>query len=296
MAENENGTAEASAEKAYAEALEAIAPVKSVPADVPAALPEKPVVDPVAAAMVIPSVKPKVARKPAPTAKAIPVTKPVAKPIAKPALKTAIQPTAKPSVKVAKKVAKVTTPAKPILKKLPVAAPAIAPAAPVTMKKFTTPTKAAFAKTKDNTMTIKTKITEGLETVMGEAQGKAKEAFEKSSAFLGDYAAFAKGNVEAVVESGKILAEGLQDMGTNLVAEGRSTFETVSADIKDMAAAKSPTDLIQLQSDMFRKSFDSAVAYGSKNTEAMLKIASDAIAPISSRVSLAVEKMRQVAA
>ena len=281
MAENENGTAEASAEKAYAEALEAIAPAKSVP---------------VAAAMVIPSVKPKVARKPAPTAKAIPVTKPVAKPIAKPALKTAIQPTAKPSVKVAKKVAKVTKPAKPILKKLPVAAPAIAPAAPVTMKKSTTPTKAAFAKTKDNTMTIKTKITEGLETVMGEAQSKAKEAFEKSSAFLGDYAAFAKGNVEAVVESGKILAEGLQDMGTNLVAEGRSTFETVSADIKDMAAAKSPTDLIQLQSDMFRKSFDSAVAYGSKNTEAMLKIASDAIAPISSRVSLAVEKMRQVAA
>jgi len=281
MAENENGTAEASAEKAYAEALEAIAPAKSVP---------------VAAAMVIPSVKPKVARKPAPTAKAIPVTKPVAKPIAKPALKTAIQPTAKPSVKVAKKVAKVTKPAKRILKKLPVAAPAIAPAAPVTMKKFTTPTKAAFAKTKDNTMTIKTKITEGLETVMGEAQSKAKEAFEKSSAFLGDYAAFAKGNVEAVVESGKILAEGLQDMGTNLVAEGRSTFETVSADIKDMAAAKSPTDLIQLQSDMFRKSFDSAVAYGSKNTEAMLKIASDAIAPISSRVSLAVEKVRQVAA
>ncbi len=43
--------------------------------------------------------------------------------------------------------------------------------------------------------------------------------------------------------------------------------------MKEMAAAKSPTDLIQLQSDMFRKSFDSAVAYGSKNTEAMLKIA-----------------------
>ncbi len=62
-----------------------------------------------------------------------------------------------------------------------------------------------------------------------------------------------------------------------------------------LAAAKSPTDLIQLQSEMFRKSFDSAVAYGSKNTEAMLKIASDAFAPLSSRVTLAVEKVRSAA-
>ena len=83
---------------------------------------------------------------------------------------------------------------------------------------------------------------------------------------------------------------------TNFVAESRSVFESVSADVKEMAAAKSPTDLIQLQSEMFRKSFDSAVAYGSKNTEAMIKIASDAMAPISGRVSLAVEKVRSVAA
>ena len=308
MAESENGKAEASAEKAYAKALETIPPAKMAnvaelgvtaqePEAKPAVAPEKPVADPVAAAMVIPSVKPKVAGKPAPAVKAVPMAKPVAKavakPAAKPAVKKAIKPAAKPVAKLVKKVAK---PVKTTPKKIPAAAPAIAPAAAATFKKSTTPTQTAFAKTKDTTMTIKTKITEGLETVMSEAQTKAKEAFEKSSAFLGDYAVFAKGNVEAVVESGKILAEGLQDMGTNLVAEGRSTFETVSADIKDMAAAKLPTDLIQLQSDMFRKSFDSAVAYGSKNTEAMLKIASDAIAPISSRVSLAVEKVRQVAA
>ncbi len=157
-------------------------------------------------------------------------------------------------------------------------------------------TSTAIAKAKDTTMTMKTKITDGFETMITEAQAKAKDAFEKSSAMLGDYAEFTKGNVEAVVESGKVLTEGLQDMGTNFVAESRSLFESVSADVKGMAAAKSPTDLIQLQSEMFRKGFDDAVAYGSKNTEAMIKIASDAIAPISSRVSLAVEKVRSAAA
>jgi len=157
-------------------------------------------------------------------------------------------------------------------------------------------TSTAIAKAKDTTTTMKTKITDGFETMITEAQAKAKDAFEKSSAMLGDYAEFTKGNVEAVVESGKVLTEGLQDMGTNFVAESRSLFESVSADVKGMAAAKSPTDLIQLQSEMFRKGFDDAVAYGSKNTEAMIKIASDAIAPISSRVSLAVEKVRSAAA
>lgn len=224
--------------------------------DTPVTEPAAAPVEPVAQAMAIPSVKPKAARKP------VTLAKPAAKPVVAKAAKAAAR---KPRV------------ASPATKPIP------------------SPTKPASAKTKDKTMTIKTKITEGFDSVIGDAQAKAKEAFEKSTAVLGDYAEFAKGNVEAVVESGKILAEGLQDMGTNLVAEGRSTFETVSSDIKNMAAAKSPTDLIQLQSEMFRKSFDSAVAYGSKNTEAMLKIASDAIAPISSRVSIAVEKVRQSA-
>ena len=263
MAESQNGKAEASAEKAYAEAAQSIAPAKE---------------EPVATAVAIPSVKPKAARKTAAKAKAV-AKKSAAPAKAKP--KAVSKVAAKPVSKPAKKVAK----------------PKVA-AAPVTAPKFKLPvsTTTAIAKAKDTTMTMKTKITEGFESMMSEAQAKAKEAFEKSSTMLGDYAEFAKGNVEAVVESGKVLTEGLQDMGTNFVAESRSMFETVSADVKEMAAAKSPTDLIQLQSEMFRKSFDSAVAYGSKNTEAMLKIASDAMAPISGRMTLAVEKVRSVAA
>lgn len=149
--------------------------------------------------------------------------------------------------------------------------------------------------TKEPVMIKNAKIADGLSTMMNDAQAKAQEAYEKSTAFFGDYAEFAKGNVEAVVESGKILAEGLQDMGTNLIAESRSAFEAVSADIKGMAAAKSPTDLLQAQSDLVRKNFDTAVAYGSKNTEAVLKLASEILAPISGRVSVAVEKVRQSA-
>lgn len=288
MSDDGKVKADESAEKAYAEASERIEPIKAEPVKPspvearievkPGAAPAKAAPVPVATEsrlMAIPSVKPKAAAKPAakpaPKAKATPKAK--AKPVAK------VIPIAKPKAKPAAKATPI-----PVAKK------------PAVTKKTETPSNPPITKTKETTMSMKDKVTGGLESVMHEAQTKAKEAFEKSSAMFGDYAEFAKGNAEAMVESGKILAEGLQDMSTNLVAEGRTAFETVSADLKQMAAAKSPTDLIQLQSEMVRKSFDSAVAYGSKNTEAMLKIASEAMAPISSRVTLAVDKVRQAAA
>lgn len=136
----------------------------------------------------------------------------------------------------------------------------------------------------------------GFQDTVTEAQAKAKAAFEKSSVAFGEAGDFAKGNVEAVLESSKIFAEGLQGFGSELVAESRSAFETFTGDIKELAAAKSPTDFFKLQGDILRKNFDSAVAYGSKNSEAALKLFSDTIAPISGRVSVAVEKARQVAA
>ena len=57
-------------------------------------------------------------------------------------------------------------------------------------------------------------------------------------------------------------------------------------------AVKSPTDFFQLQSALLRKNFDKAVAMSTKNTEAMLKLANDASQPLSSRMSLAMEKIK----
>lgn len=134
----------------------------------------------------------------------------------------------------------------------------------------------------------------GLQTAMTDAQLKAKAAFEKSTSVLGEVTEFTKGNVEAYVESGKIFAEGVQSIGSELVSEGRTAFEAMTGDIKELAAAKSPTDFFKIQSDMVRKNFDSAVAHSSKNSEAFLKLFSDSFAPISGRMSVAMEKARSV--
>lgn len=140
-----------------------------------------------------------------------------------------------------------------------------------------------------------TEMTETIQTAMKDAAEKAKAALEKSQAAMGDMGTFTKGNMEAVVESSKILATGLQEMSKSYVAETKSVVETMTAEIKDLASVKSPTEFFEKQNAMMRKQFDAVVAASSKNSEAMLKLASEAFQPISNRVSLAVEKMKQAA-
>ncbi len=222
----------------------------------------------------------------APKAEAPKAAAPVKAPAAKAAPAAAKAPAVKQAAATkapAKKIAaKKTAPRKTVK------APAIkaAKAVPVTKLKDT-----IMAKTKTVTEDFTAKVQE----TVAEAQERAKAAFEKGQALFGDAGEFTKGNVEAVVESGKILAAGLQNLGKDYVAEGKTAFETVQADIKELAAVKSPADFFKLQGEIMRRNFDAAVASGSKHSEAVLKLTNDAFAPVSTRVSLAIEKVKKAA-
>lgn len=189
--------------------------------------------------------------------------------------------------------------AKPIKAK-PIKAGAAKPARTVKTSP-TTPSQAAtgsspLPSSKDKTMASTAfDMTTAFKTAFEDMSEKAKAAYEKSTSAMTDVNEFAKGNVEAVVESSKILASGLQEMGTTVVEESRAAFETMTAEVKNLAAAKSPTEFFQLQSALLRKHFDAAVAQTSKSTEAMLKLANESMAPISNRVTIAVEKVSKVA-
>lgn len=208
-----------------------------------------------------------------------------------PAPETAVEAPVAPAVKPVRKA------------KVKAAKPAPTPAAKIsttlvkTNKKDVASVKSAAAKQKDSSImnAIPTEMTETIQTAMKEAAEKAKAALEKSQAALGDMGAFTKGNVEAVVESTKILATGLQEMGKSYAAETKTVVETMQAEMKELAAVKSPAEFFEKQNALLRKQFDAAVAATSKNSEAMLKLASEAFQPISNRVSLAVEKMKQAA-
>jgi phasin family protein len=210
---------------------------------------------------------------------------------------------AAPVRKAKKQVAgKAAAPKKSVAKAAPAKKPVAKVAAKKTVKKTATKTPAprvsAVAQLKDKIMATakKTDFTDTLKTATADAQTKAKAAYDKLQAYAGEMTEFTKGNIEAVVESGKILGAGVQDMARGEVEAAKGAFETVTADLKAMAAVKSPAELFKLQGEIARRNFDAAVARYSKNAETSMKLANDAFAPLSNRMSLAVEKVSKAAA
>ena len=200
----------------------------------------------------------------------------------------------------AKKVAAKKAPAKkkPVAKKAAPKKVAARKAAPA--EKPTTTSTTPIIKLKDTIMaTAKnaktTDYTAKAKEMAADMQTRAKAAYDKGAEMTQDVVEFQKGNLEALVESGKILASGMQDMGRTYVEEAKSAAETVQGDVKKAAAVKSPTELFQLQGEIARRNFDAMVKTTSKHTEAMLKLANEAFAPLSSRMSLAAEKVRKAA-
>lgn len=235
-------------------------------------------IDTVIAKALAPAAKPAAAAKASVAASALPAEPKAAKPapakMAKPAVKTA-----------APKVTKT----KSAVLKTPVAAKAAAPV----MKKETTMTTT-------ETMTAETKkaaeaMTDRVKSLMGDMSTRAKTAYEKGTEMVSQATEFSKGNVEALVESGKIAAKGAQEMGQTYAEDTKKGFEELTAAFKEMTTVKSPTEFIELQTRLVKKSFDTAVAQTSKNSEAFLKLAGDVFQPISNRVSVAVDSFKKAA-
>ena len=136
---------------------------------------------------------------------------------------------------------------------------------------------------------------EKIQTMMTDFNDRAKAAMEKSAKLGEELADLTKGNLEAVAESAKIAAKGAESMAQEAADYTKKNFETVTAAMKRYSSIKSPAELIQLNSEIAKSSFDSAIAEASKMSEAFTKLAGDIFQPLSSRYTLAAEKLKAAA-
>ena len=66
--------------------------------------------------------------------------------------------------------------------------------------------------------------------------GRAQDAMAKTQALFSDWTSFNKGNLEAMVESGKLAVAGMQTMAQDQAAYVRKHFEEASPDRPKMSA------------------------------------------------------------
>ena len=172
----------------------------------------------------------------------------------------------------------------------PVASPA-----PKTVSVETPPIAQGVSKMTDTVKATAEKTTEKATEFFADVRVKASEAAEKGKKFAAETVEFNKANVEAIVEAGKIVAKGAQEMGKTNMEFAKKNFEEVQVAVKELTSVKSPTDFVKLQGELARKGFDTAVAQGSKNTEAMVKLMSEMFQPISNRIAATTELFKKAA-
>jgi phasin family protein len=134
------------------------------------------------------------------------------------------------------------------------------------------------------------------QSLLTDAGERSQEAVRRSTEVAEELADVAKANVEAFVTAGRIAATGAKSLGQDIVARGREGVEQASEAVKTLAEAKSPTEFFALQSEIARTSFDRLVSEGSRLTESMVKLAGEAMQPLSNRASANAERIKNAVA
>ena len=140
------------------------------------------------------------------------------------------------------------------------------------------------------------KVADRIQAVFGDVNERAKTAIERNTKVAEEMTDLTKGNIEALVASTKVAAKGVEKIGQEVAEYSRKSFEDASAAIKGFADVKSPADLFRLQGEFARTQFDSVIAESSKLSETMIKLAGDVFEPITSRYSVAAERVKNAVA
>jgi phasin family protein len=131
-----------------------------------------------------------------------------------------------------------------------------------------------------------TKTSSGIET----SQLQMKEGITKTMKTAEEVVAFGQGNVEALIKSGQIWSAGVQDLSKQMASSMQASYEEAMAAFKALTSVKSFKEAVDLQVGFARSAVEKGMTESSKYTDASIKLAEQAIAPISSRMTLAAEK------
>jgi phasin family protein len=158
--------------------------------------------------------------------------------------------------------------------------------------------EAATAATTQNAQAAATNVNDGIAKATAGLQAtqvKMKEGVEKAMKTAEELVAFSQGNVEAVMKSTQIWTAGVQDLSKHFAAAAQASLDESMSAFKALTSVKSLKDALELQSSFARSTLEKTLAESGRITEASFKLTEQAMAPITARVSVAVEKFAKAA-
>jgi phasin family protein len=110
-----------------------------------------------------------------------------------------------------------------------------------------------------------------------------------------DFVAFGQANVEAFVKSGQIWTAGVQELTKLFAATTKASFDEAVGTLRAITSAKSVTEAINLQSAFASSVMAKTLADSNKLIDASMKLTEKTLAPITARVTGAVETFGKAA-
>jgi phasin family protein len=142
----------------------------------------------------------------------------------------------------------------------------------------------AIATTADSVPAViqstKPALTQGMKTMM-----KSTE----------DLVAFGQANMEAFVKSSQIWSAGVQELTKQFATTAKASFEESMSTFKAITTAKSVKEAMDLQTTFAKAALEKAMAESNKLTDASIKLTEQTLAPITARVTMAVETFGKAA-
>ena len=116
------------------------------------------------------------------------------------------------------------------------------------------------------------------------------QGFEAAVKGFEQFNTLGKDNVEAVVAFGTTYAKGIEAINAELMAFAKKAIEDSVSATKALMGAKTVKELVDMQSDFAKTSFDELMSKTSKIGEMYAKVTQEALEPINARVSVTMEK------
>lgn len=170
--------------------------------------------------------------------------------------------------------------------------PAAAPAAEPVPVAVAAPVAKTSPAVRKQAPTVAKDVDQAIANTKQKVEKMSKQVFSTFE----DVAGFQKDNVEAFVASTTILTKGFEALSKEIVAFTQARYETSVAATKAIMGVKSVKELVDLQTEFAKSSFDALVAEATKVSEAGMKVANEAAEPITARVNATVEKLSKLKA
>lgn len=101
----------------------------------------------------------------------------------------------------------------------------------------------------------------------------------------GDLAAMGKANVESTLKATAVLSKGVEEIGQAWAALAKRLVDVQMSSLQTLLGARNIKDVVEVHADLTKTHLQTAMSEGAKISELTLKVANEAIQPLSARVT-----------